>query len=395
MNDEALDDTGKPIPESMLKFIQTQTDISDDLRFPPSSGKFSSSREASKNDWILEYFSIRSANKILSENQATRFFARQAAGFTPELNRFRGSLLGLAIGDATGTTLEFTTKGSFEKIDAMQGGGPFKLKKGQWTDDTSMMYCLAHSLTRKNKFDPKDQMDLYLLWRDKGVFSSNGKCFDIGNTVNSALNKYKITGDPNAGPTDAFSAGNGSLMRLAPIPLYYFKDFAKAVYFSGLSSKTTHGALESVDSCRYYGGLIWGALHGASKDTLLSGLYSPIDNYWNENNLCDGVKNIACKANYKNKCEKDIRASGYVLHTLEAALWAFYNSESFEEGLLLAVNLGEDADTTGAVYGQLAGAYYGECGIQFEWIKHLAESHAFYLKAEEIFNLAIRGAGAE
>ena len=135
-----------------------------------------------------------------------------------QLARYRGSLLGLATGDALGTTLEFSAPGSFEKIDDMIGGGPFLLQAGQWTDDTSMALCLAESLIESHGFDPVDQMQRYTRWATKGHLSSNGRVFDIGNTVRAALRQFAFTGNPYSGPTHEFSAGNGSLMRLAAVP---------------------------------------------------------------------------------------------------------------------------------------------------------------------------------
>jgi ADP-ribosyl-[dinitrogen reductase] hydrolase len=125
------------------------------------------------------------------------------------------------VGDAVGTTVEFKARGSFSPITDMVGGGPFGLQPGQWTDDTSMALCLATSLITKNGFDPADQMDRYWEWYKNGYLSSTGDCFDIGNTVRQALEKYKYTGDPFSGNKAANAAGNGSLMRLAPVPLYY------------------------------------------------------------------------------------------------------------------------------------------------------------------------------
>ena len=133
---------------------------------------------------------------------------------------FQGCLLGLAIGDALGTTLEFRERGTFEPITDMMGGGPFHLQPGQWTDDTSMALCLAHSLLAQAGFDAHDQMQRYSRWRKDGYMSSNGRCFDIGMTVSEALSRYARTGDPCAGSTNPFSAGNGSLMRLAPVAMY-------------------------------------------------------------------------------------------------------------------------------------------------------------------------------
>jgi ADP-ribosylglycohydrolase len=155
--------------------------------------------------------------------------------------RYRGSLLGLAVADAIGTTLEFQPPGSFTPIDDMVGGGPFLLEPGQWTDDASMALCLAASLVEKQAFDPADQMDRYLRWYKEGYMSSNGRCFDVGNTVRDALHRYRQTGDPYAGSTDPYSAGNGSIMRLAPVPMFYGRDPIQAIEQPGQSSRTTHG----------------------------------------------------------------------------------------------------------------------------------------------------------
>lgn len=138
-----------------------------------------------------------------------------------ERARFRGCLLGLAVGDALGTTLEFCAPGSFTPIDDMRGGGPFALRAGQWTDDTSMALCLAHSLLHRQGFDAADQMNRYCNWYQHGYLSSTGHCFDIGNTVRQALERYLDGGPAFSGSADPRAAGNGSLMRLAPVAMYY------------------------------------------------------------------------------------------------------------------------------------------------------------------------------
>lgn len=182
------------------------------------------------------------------------------------LERYRGSLLGLAVGDAIGTTLEFRAPGTFTPIDDMIGGGPFHLKPGEWTDDTSMALCLAASLIECKAFDPRDQMQRYLRWRNEGYMSSNGTCFDIGGTVSSSLRRFETTSDPCAGSTDPHTAGNGSIMRLAPVPLCYASNPREAIEKSGESSRTTHGAPTAIDACRYLGALIVGALNGHNKE---------------------------------------------------------------------------------------------------------------------------------
>jgi len=294
------------------------------------------------------------------------------------LDRYCGCLLGLAVGDALGTTLEFRAPGTFEPIDDMVGGGPFCLKAGQWTDDTSMALCLAESLIECKGFEPVDQLARYVRWWKEGYLSSTGVCFDIGNTVSSALIRFEETDEPYCGSTDPYSAGNGCIMRLAPVPMFLRGDPEAAVGMSGQSSRTTHGADECVDACRYLGGLIVGALRGASKAELLSDHYEPVGGLWAGAPLCPRIAEIA-SGSFKHKEPPSIKGTGYVVDCLEAALWAFHRSGSFKEGALLAVNLGDDADTTGAVYGQLAGAFYGMSGIPERWLSKLA----FRLMIEE------------
>ncbi|MEZ2234394.1 ADP-ribosylglycohydrolase family protein [Microcoleus sp.] len=287
-----------------------------------------------------------------------------------QIERYRGSLLGLAIGDALGTTLEFTRPGTFTPINDMIGGGPFRLQPGEWTDDTSMALCLAESLIEKQGFDPIHQLETYLRWWGYGHLSSNGKCFDIGNTVRQALLNFKATRKPECGSTDAHTAGNGSIMRLAPVPLFYAKNPLEVIEKSAASSRTTHSATTCVDACRYFGNLIAAAVNGVAKDVLLSERYCPISGYWETHPLVAEIDEIAA-GSFKRRKPPEIKGTGYVVKSLEAALWAFYNSDSFAQGCLLAVNLGDDADTTGAVYGQLAGAFYGEGGLPEKWRSQL------------------------
>jgi len=287
-------------------------------------------------------------------------------------DRYRGCLLGLAAADAVGTTLEFKPPGTFAPIDDMLGGGPFRLKPGEWTDDTSMALCLAESLIERQGFDPVDQLERYVRWYRSGHLSSTGHCFDIGNTVRSTLHQFEQTGEAYCGSTDPRSAGNGSIMRLAPIPMFYRQAPRDAIELSGQSSRTTHGAVAAIDGCRYLGALIVGALNGATKAELLAERYSPVPGTWSEQPLVAEIDEVAV-GSFKQRQPPDIQGTGYVVKSLEAALWAFYHGQSFREGCLLAVNLGDDADTTGAVYGQLAGAFYGEQAIPETWRTQLAE----------------------
>jgi ADP-ribosyl-[dinitrogen reductase] hydrolase len=303
------------------------------------------------------------------------------------IERYRGSLLGLAVGDALGTTLEFKSPGTFEPVKDMVGGGPFHLKPGQWTDDTSMALCLAESLIERKGFDPVDQMERYVRWFREGHLSSTGRCFDIGGTVRSALVQFERTHEPYCGSTDPRSAGNGSIMRLAPVPLLYAGNPLEAIEKSAASSKTTHGALTAGDACRYLGALIVGAINGVPKEELLSDHYCPVPGYWKKNPLAREINEIA-SGSFKQKNPPEIKGTGYVVKSLEAALRAFYKSDSFKQGSLMAVNLGDDADTTGAVYGQLAGAFYGETRIPESWRSKLAHLDLFLSYADKLFALS-------
>jgi ADP-ribosyl-[dinitrogen reductase] hydrolase len=281
-------------------------------------------------------------------------------------DRCRGALLGLAVCDALGTTLEFKAPGTYRPISDMVGGGPFGLKPGQWTDDTSMALCLAESLIEKKGFDPVDQLERYVRWYREGHLSCTGSCFDIGTTTRSALETFMATHDPYCGSTNPRAAGNGSIMRLAPVPMFFAHQPAAAIERSGDSSRTTHGARTCVDACRYMGGLIVGALKGVGKEDLLSDHYAPVSGFWREFPLCPEIDEVA-GGSFKRRNPPEIKGTGYVVRSMEAALWAFHQGSDFREGALLAVNLGDDADTTGAVYGQIAGAYYGYEGIPEDW----------------------------
>lgn len=278
-------------------------------------------------------------------------------------SRYRGCLLGLACGDAVGTTLEFSSRGSFAPITGMVGGGPFHLKPGQWTDDTAMAICLAQSLLHREGFDATDQMNRYLNWWRWGYPSPTGECFDIGMTVQDALLRFTATGEPIAGSTSPQTAGNGSLMRLAPVVLRFYPNLVDVLQYARLSSQTTHGAVEAVECCSVMAELIVNALNGkASKAALLRST---------QEGLTSAAVISIAKADYLNKPRDQIQGSGYCVASLEAALWCFATTESFEAAILAAANLGDDSDTTAAIAGQVAGAFYGVDNIPRHWREQL------------------------
>jgi len=337
---------------------------------------------------------VREARPGAIETEEQEVYVRAFASRNALLgrrSRYRGALLGLAVGDALGTTVEFSAPGSFELVTTIVGGGPFGLATGQWTDDTSMALCLAESLVERRGFDARDQMERYLRWWREGYWSSTGRCFDIGITIRGALERFMATGEPFSGSTDPHSAGNGSLMRLAPVALAFAGSPERAMDLAGESSRTTHGAQSCVDACRYFAGLLVGALEGRSKGELLAPRFSPVDGYWETHQLHPEIDEVAA-GSFRRREPPVIVGSGWVVRSLEAALYALAGTSSFEEGALRAVNLGDDADTTGAIYGQLAGAFYGVEAIPEPWRRPITLRVEIEALAERLLDRA-QGSG--
>ncbi len=294
-------------------------------------------------------------------------------------NNAFGGFFGLIVGDALGAAVEFKTRDSFKKLTDMRSGGPHNLDAGYWTDDSSMALCLAESLTEKG-FNLEDQLQRYIKWYREGYLSSTGNCFDIGNITADSLEHYEKNKELPL-PRER-AAGNGSLMRLAPVPIYYRNDFKEAVKYSGMSSLTTHNNEMAIDSCRYFGALIQQFIN--SKLKMKAFKIKVIKKTALDLNLNNRVIEAVNGAFEKSRAE--INSNGFVIHTLEASLWSFLNTDSFEEAVLLAANLGDDADTVAAVTGQIAGSYYGFSSIPEKWLDKLADYSLLKEIAEKLYN---------
>jgi len=275
-----------------------------------------------------------------------------------------GAMLGLAVGDAVGTTLEFRQRDSYEPLTDMIGGGPFDLPPGCWTDDTSMALALADSLAFRGGLDTTDLMQRFMRWWQEGDYSPAGHCFDIGTTTRQALQKFVDTGNPLAGSVDPMEAGNGSLMRLAPIAIRGLTIDEKQMREEArVQSATTHGATTCLDACEAWSTILLGVMRGQSFESAATDAsHLPIG---------DPIKSIVA-GSWKSKSRHEIASSGYIAHSLEAALWCNAQCDNFREIILLAANLGHDADTTAAIAGQLSGARFGLDGIPEEWRSRLA-----------------------
>jgi ADP-ribosyl-[dinitrogen reductase] hydrolase len=279
-------------------------------------------------------------------------------------DRAMGAMLGLAIGDAIGTTLEFTARDSHPRLTDMIGGGPFRLKPGEWTDDTATALALAGSLKADPLLDEADLMQRFVRWQKQGEYSCTGTCFDIGVTTRQALARFKQTGDPLAGSTDPRSAGNGSLMRLAPVAIRHWNDPATLRDVAARQSRTTHAAPEAVEACIAFAEVLADAIAGRPRSEVLRARHAA----W------AGAIAPIMAGSWRGKHRDAVRSSGYVAHSLEAALWCTACTGTFSDAVLLAANLGDDADTTAAITGQLAGALYGALAIPPAWTDQLAWS---------------------
>jgi ADP-ribosylglycohydrolase len=292
-------------------------------------------------------------------------------------DRCRGALIGLAVGDALGAAVEFSSPGSFAPVTGYRSGGPHGLNAGEWTDDTSLALALADSIASVG-WDLNDQAERYVQWWRTGKYSVNGRCFDIGITTRNALGKYLATQNALAsGETSERASGNGSIMRLAPVPIRYADLYPEKLdelsRLADESSLPTHASDQCRSACRYLATVLAALVRGEDRAAVLSPDWRPLQ-------LLNGIKPLhpliqeVARGSFRHQQPPAIQGSGWVVKSLEAALWAFHDAGTFEEAVLRAVNLGDDADTTGAVCGQLAGACWGESAIPEPLRSRLARS---------------------
>ncbi|AMV28780.1 ADP-ribosyl-[dinitrogen reductase] glycohydrolase [Gemmata sp. SH-PL17] len=304
-------------------------------------------------------------------------------------DRFRGCLIGLACGDAVGATVEFKSREHCREnpVTDMVGGGYWRLKPGQWTDDTSMAFAMGASIVRRGGFDPRDVMSAWIDWRQGREWGpSDGRgCFDIGGTTAAALARFANTGDPFAGSAAPHTAANGCLMRLAPVPLYALNMDRETRYNLAVdSARMTHAEPRCLDATVYLAETI--------RRLILFTPGAPFS--WGFGCATPQLREMLEREAWGDRDDGRIDSGGYVLDTLEAAMWAMHEARDFRSAILRAVNLGGDADTTGAVAGQLAGAWWGYEGIPQEWRAKLDRHDELLAVADGMFDLAAKVATA-
>jgi ADP-ribosylglycohydrolase len=289
-----------------------------------------------------------------------------------KLENIESCFFGLAIGDALGVPIEFSSRGSLKSnpVTTMTGYGCWNQPAGTWSDDSSMAFCLAESLI--DGYDINLTASKFVRWMKEGYWGAHHKVFDIGGTTRAALLRIANGEDPLfSGEFDEHSNGNGSLMRMAPASIYLFKAnddtlIEKVREISGI----THRHFRSVFSCFVFSKLVSSLFQGMEKKEAYYKAMEGVQQYVQTQNFNPGeIKLFERLLNGKliDEPEDKIQSSGYVVHTLEASIWCFINSDSYKEAVLKAVNLGGDTDTTGCVTGALAGLYYGNEEIPNEW----------------------------
>jgi ADP-ribosylglycohydrolase len=281
-------------------------------------------------------------------------------------------LLGLAVGDALGVPVEFQPRGSFHVRD-MRGYGTHNQPPGTWSDDTSLTLCLADSLSRG--FDTTDIARNFVRWHDEGAFTARGDVFDIGISTAKAINRLKSGVTPEkAGCAGVNENGNGSLMRIAPLVFYATgKPEAERFQITKIVSSITHAHAWSVTTCFIYLEYLRNIACGMDKTaayTELQGDFQGGSPYIDSTALAKFDRIL--QMDISTLPETTIRSGGFVIDTLEAALWCFLTTATYRDAVLKAVNLGDDTDTTAAVTGALAGLYYGADAIPTDWLDNLA-----------------------
>jgi len=276
--------------------------------------------------------------------------------------RFLGSLLGLAVGDALAAATQFRKPGSFSVVGDLLGGGPFELPRGGWTDDTAMALVLADSLLESPGFDAHDQVRRYLRWQKEGYLSATGQCVGITASVSRALATASYRRLPFAGSHDPDQPDKEVLSRIVPAVMYFFADAAAAVHQAVQSARITNQAPVALDCARVLAAMLHQALAGRDKLSILR----PDEALLATATLKPVVRAIL-EGSYARKAPPAITGGGTVTEALEAALWAFHTSRDLRSGMLQVVNLGEDSDVAAAIYGQLAGAFYGVTAIPGNW----------------------------
>ena len=302
---------------------------------------------------------------------------------TENTNIWLNGIMGVVVGDALGCPVQFESREEVARhpVTGMRGYGTFNLPEGSWTDDSSLTIALLESIRRVGEIDLDDIMGNFMKWLYDGEFTPYGKSYDIGRGTMKAINRYKKNRKAKkCGGDEEWNNGNGSLMRIMPACLYC----------SVMESSGMYSDRDAIDVIHSVGGLT----HAHIRSNIACGLYFFMAKYilFREGSLQERIQEgltqgfafyesyLADKENlhyydrlkdleaFKSLPADKIKSTGYVVDALEAAVWSLITTDSFDQALLKAVNLGDDTDTVGAIAGGLAGLYYGYDSIPEDWL---------------------------
>ena len=303
-------------------------------------------------------------------------------------DHIKSILFGVAVGDALGVPVEFSSRERMEQnpLSEMIGYGTYNQPKGTWSDDSTMTFCLAETLL-DNKFTLRKLANRFINWVDWGYWTPHGELFDIGNTTHSAIERLRTIEKPElAGGSHETENGNGSLMRILPLILETGKtSISKSYDIIKSVSSLTHRHERSIISCFYYLTFVRHLIQGHSKESTYEMTNKIVQSELKEREVEEAelkhferiLNDTIVTLNYNQ-----LRGSGYVIHSLESSIWCLLKTENYKDAVLKAINLGEDTDTTAAITGGLAGLSYGFNSIPEEWVNQIVKKD----KIEELAN---------
>lgn len=299
-------------------------------------------------------------------------------------NYVLNGIMGLCVADALGVAVEFMSRETLKKdpVLGMRGFGTHHQPVGTWSDDTSLTLCLLDSLS--GGLNDQDIMIKFKSWLTEGAYTPHGEVFDVGIATRQSINRFISGKEPQkCGGVGKMDNGNGSLMRILPLLFYiqslYGTDFQEADEAFDMIhqvSALTHAHRRSQMACGIY--LSVASMLMGNMDLRMAvelGIYKAVEYYRQKSEFQTGISRFSrlSEKNFSDISEREIKSSGYVLDTLEAAIWCLLNSKNYKDCVLMAVNLGEDTDTVAAVAGGLAGLYYGYENIPREWVEQIVK----------------------
>ncbi len=306
-------------------------------------------------------------------------------------DRYRGLLLGLALGDALAAPVQHRRPGSFTPVGDLLGGGPYDLPRGAWSDDTAVALALAQSLVERGAFEPRDFVERLTRWQRDGSGSATGQCLGISATTARALAQAQWSGNPFAGSHDPTRADREPLVRAGVVAAWALDDPERAIELAAEVARPTHQAPVALDACRYFAALMIGALQGSSREELLMPDFTPVPGLWARRPLKREVARIAAGAWRSGLTAAGAAelASGSAVGALALVLGALAAGHGYRDTVLSAVNLGHDADANGALVGQLAGALHGAGALPPHWVASLVEGRRIAAIADRLLTGAL------